>query len=160
MSKDYSPIPGVGTGRGSLRFGLRTRIYAAADHLLLVETTGYTEDYKRISYRDIRYVVARENSGQVQRGLFLLLIIFLICLLNFAGVHWLIVGIFCFPFVVVSILNLARGACCDCFLSTNVQTLKLPTPNRMNKVPKFVDFLKTKISSEPVRAENPVAPSP
>jgi hypothetical protein len=67
--------------------------------------------------------------------------------------------IFLAPFVIVFLVNLARGPACDCHVTTGVQTLKLPTPRRRDKVAAFIAFLREKAEA-PAAAElsGPAAP--
>jgi hypothetical protein len=45
------------------------------------------------------------------------------------------------PFFILFITNLVAGPTCVCYLTTSVQTIKLPMPNRFNQVPIFLEFL-------------------
>jgi hypothetical protein len=149
VNKTYARIPGIGTGWASFQVGLRQRLYQAADHLLVVQSTGFTEDYRRLFYRDIRCVVVRKTQRYIWMNVVLGVIIFLLCLTRFSPLPWLVVGIFCFIPVVMLIVNVVRGPSCTCQVTTNVQTVVLPTPRRLKKVPLFLDFLKTKVPSAP-----------
>jgi hydrogenase/urease accessory protein HupE len=144
MSKDYTPIPELGSGWGSLQVGMRSRLYTGADHLLLVQSTGYTEDYRRVFFRDIRYVVAEGSHRHFWISFALAAIIGALCLLHLAHLPWMPILIVIVPFVVGLTINLIRGPACNCYINTGVQTLRIPTPARLNKMPVFVDFLKTK----------------
>ncbi len=151
MAKTYSAIPGIGTGRFSLQLAVRNRIYQGPDHLLVVQSTGYTEEYRRIFYRDIRYIDIRPSRRQLWVGLVQALCILALALLLF--VLPLAVGLFFLaPFVIVFIFNLAGGPACDCYVTTGVQTLKIPTPRRRAKVPTFIAFLREKAGA-PAAAE-------
>ena len=157
--KDYSTIPGLGTGRGSFQVGIRKRLYQGADHLLLIQSTGYTEDYRRVFYRDIRCVIVRRNRrrlwiGLILAGIFVLglaLILSIYLRASLSGV-WLPVTILAVPLGLILAVNLLRGPTCDCYLTTSVQTLVLPTPQRVDKVARLLDFLQTKIPAAPAEA--------
>jgi hypothetical protein len=142
MAKVYDKIPGLGSGRGGLQVAMRTRLYRGPDHLLIVQSTGYTEEYKRVFFRDIRYVEVRHTNGQTVQAIVLMVIAMLISLLYFATVPVVAVVLLASPFVIWFVLNLVWGPTCACFVSTNVQTLQLPTPRRLKKVAQFVAFLR------------------
>ena len=70
MAKTCSTLfPKIGTGRFGLQVAIRRRLYAAADHLLIIQNTGYTEEYKRVAFADIRYLMVMPTNGQVQQGM-------------------------------------------------------------------------------------------
>jgi hypothetical protein len=156
MAKTYEKIPGLGSGRGGLQVAVRSRMYRGPDHLLIVQSTGYTEEYKRIFYRDIRYVEVRPTQGQVIGGVISGLLTALLALLYFVpSMPVVAVILICSPFLVWFIINLVRGPTVECFISTNVQTLKMPTPRRRKKVDALINFLR-----EQTAAFEPVATTP
>jgi hypothetical protein len=148
MAKTYRAIPGIGTGRFSLQVAMRNRMYQGPDHLLIVQSTGYTEEYRRIFYRDIRYVDVRPSQRQIWLGVVQLSCIIVLGLLLY--VLPLALGLFFMaPFVIALIFNLVSGPSCDCYVTTGVQTLKIPTPRRRNKVALFIAFLREKAEAPP-----------
>jgi hypothetical protein len=161
MASLYAKIPGLGTGRGVLQLGLRCRIYAAPDHLLIVFSTGYSEEYKRIFYQDIHYLVIRKTHGQVRQGMISGLFVL-------AGVSPFLFGAsrpvaitfatISFPFFIWFLVNLLRGPACECQVNTAVQTLKLPVPRRMNKVSLMIDFLRSKTAPPEPGVTEPAGP--
>jgi len=158
MAKFYQKIPGIGTGRGGFQIASRSRIFAAPDHLLVVQSTGFTEEYKRIFFRDIRYVEVRKTNGHVHIAVISAVLTLLLALLYFADIPVIVVALFCAPFLAWFIINLVLGPICECYISTNVQTLKLPTPRRMKKVSKLIEFLRAQTAAfDSVDASQPVA---
>jgi len=158
MAKIYHPIPGLGSGRGSFQLSTRSRMYHGPDHLLIVQSTGYTEEYKRIFYRDIRYIEIRRNRNQlilaVISGAFLLLFL----ALYFLKLPVAVVAMFCLPFLIWFLINLFRGPTCECYVATSVQILKIPTPARVKKVPRLIGFLRDQAAAvAPAAAEQPAA---
>ena len=147
MAKIYQKIPGIGTGRGSFQIASRSRVYAAPDHLLVVQSTGYTEEYKRLFFRDILYIDVRKTNSQVIGAVVSAILTLLLALLYFAKIPAIAVTLFCAPFLVWFIINLFRGPTCVCYISTNVQTLKLPAPRRMKKVATMVGFLRARMAA-------------
>jgi hypothetical protein len=161
MAKIYHPIPGIGSGRGGVQVAIRSRIYQGPDHLLVVQSTGYTEEYKRIFYRDLQYVEVRVNRKRFWQamisGAFVLLSVLLYVLLIYLKVSTVAAQILGLCFLIWFVVNLALGPTCDCFVRTSVQTLQIPAPGRMKKVPVLIAFLQTKIAAlEPAQA-TPVA---
>jgi hypothetical protein len=155
MKKDYLPIPGLGTGRGSFRIAMRHRLYQASDHLLLIQSTGFTDDYRRLYYRDIGHVVARRTQRRMWLSLILwvMILIMLWILLYAWSQGGLVAGaLFMVPvillFVIAFIINLARGPTCVCYITTQVQTIEVPTPQRLAKVSRLIDFLRTKTAEQ------------
>jgi hypothetical protein len=147
MAKIYQKIPGIGTGRGSFQIASRSRLFAAPDHLLVVLNTGYTEEYKRIFFRDIRSVDVRKTNGQVINAIVSAVLTLLMALFYFVSLPILVVALFCAPFLAWFIVNLLRGPTCECFISTNVQTLKLPAPRRAKKVATLIAFLRAQTAA-------------
>lgn len=146
MKGEYQKIKGLGTGRGSFQLAMRSRLYETGDHLLLVQSTGYTEEYKRVFYRDVRYVVARKDRGQIIHGIVSAAIFIGIWSLDLAGLPFWVVICLSLPIAIWFMVNLIRGATCRTYISTDVQTLEVPTPRRMDKVPILIAFLNTKIA--------------
>jgi hypothetical protein len=158
MASIYKKIPGIGTGRGGgFQIASRSRLYAAPDHLLILMSTGYTEEYKRLFFRDIRSVEVRRTKAQLWGGLVSGFITVFCGLLYFARLPIVLVAFFCFIFGLWFVINLVRGPTCDCYASTNVQTLKLPAPRRVNKIATMIQYLRTQTAAfDSVEAPQPV----
>jgi hypothetical protein len=152
MKSEYQKIKGLGIGRGRLEVGMRSRLYQGGDHLLLVRSTGYTEEYKRIAYQNIRYVVVRRTHGREQQVMISGLLLLLIALLYFAHVPWGVLVVLEFPFIIWFIANLVRGEACRTYVNTDIQTIELPVPRRIAKVPLLIDFISEKIAAAPPTA--------
>jgi hypothetical protein len=159
MKKDYFPIPGLGTGRGSFRVGMRHRLYQGADHLLLIQSTGFTDDYRRLYYRDIGCVVVRVTQRRDIISIVLIALVGLILLLRLANAPWVVLVGLCIPPLVLFVINLVRGPTCTCYITTRVQTVEVPTPQRLSKAPRLIEFLRTKLAESTDAASAPV-PSP
>lgn len=155
MKNDYKPIKGLGTGWGGLQLGVRSRLYQGPDHLLIVLNSGYTEEYKRVFYRDVRYVVARDSNDQTVQA-WLAVAGFLICSLFFFFGHWGLGIVFTAPFVLWFAVNVLRGSTCRAYVNTDVQTLELPIPRRVGKLPLLIAFLNGKMASGQPQPGQPV----
>jgi hypothetical protein len=148
MADLYQKIPGIGSGSGSPRLAVRERIYAGPDHLLIVTNTGYSEDYRRIFYRDIRYLVVRKTSGQMIGVLVALALLILFSLIYLApSLPWAIGAVPSALVVVWLASNVIRGPTCDCRVNTDVQTIRLPAPTRAGKVPRLIAFLEGRVTA-------------
>jgi hypothetical protein len=147
VKSEYRKIAGLGIGRGRLEVGLRSRLYQGGDHLLLVRSTGYSEEYKRIAYQNIRYIVIRRTHGRERQAIISSLLLVLVGLLYFAHLPWGVVVVMEIPFFIWFIANLVRGESCRTYVNTDIQTLELPVPRRINKVPILTDFLSKKITA-------------
>jgi len=157
--KIYRPIPKLGTGQGRFQIGIRSKIFQGPDHLLIVQSTGYTEEYKRVFYRDIRWVDIRPSRLQLWVALAVgILFLFFAVFPYLAGAPIEFAIIFGVPFIVWFLINLFLGKTCDCYVGTNVQTLKLPVPRRVGKVSPLIEFLRAQTAAfAPAGAEPPVS---
>jgi hypothetical protein len=147
MNPDYHVIKGLGTGWGQLRLGTRSRLYQGKDHLLVVMSSGYTEEYRRVAYRNVRYVVVRRTHGRERQAMLSGLIILLLALLIFAHTPLLVLAFLELPFAIWFIVNLVRGESCRTYINTDIQTVELPVPRRVNKVPVLINFLSEKTAA-------------
>jgi integral membrane sensor domain MASE1 len=147
MASIYKKIPGVGTGWRNFQIASRSRLYAAPDHLLVLHSTGYTEEYKRLFFRDIRFFEVRPTKRQFWIGLVSAILALILLPLYYVSVPIVLVAVFCFPFVLVFLVNLLRGPTCECYLGTSVQTLRLPAPSRVKKVAAMIQFLRVQTAA-------------
>jgi hypothetical protein len=154
---DYKPIKGLGTGRGRLQVAMRVRLYEGPDHLLLVHSTGYTEEYKRVFYPDVRYVVARKSHGQARQAMLSAALFLATCLLFLTPMNKVGVAILTLPFLIWFIVNWVLGPTCRVYVNTDVQTLELPTPRRLGRLSRLINFLQTKISPEQPKVQQVAA---
>jgi len=158
MPKIYKKIPGIGSGAAGFRPAARARLFTAPDHLLIMQSTFFTEEYKRVFFRDIRYIDVRQTNGQIWMAVVSAILTLLIALLYFVSLPAIATVIFCTPFAVWFILNLYFGPTCKCYISTNVQTLQLPAPGRMKKVATLIAYIRTQAAAfNPVDTSQPAA---
>jgi hypothetical protein len=141
MAATYQKIPGVGTGRLGLQALVRNRLYQGPDHLLVIQSTGYAEEYRRIFYRDVRYIDIRKSPSQAWQALVSGLFIAFFGLMLFV-MPWVVDAVLMAPFVVWFLVNLALGPTVACYVHTHVQSLRVPAPRRRPKVAPFVAFLR------------------
>ncbi|MEW6364849.1 MAG: hypothetical protein AB1714_09445 [Acidobacteriota bacterium] len=143
--KEYRRLPGV--GRGMVR---HTRLYLGRDHLLLVESAGYSEDYKRFYFQDIQAFVCRRTRRRSWWSAVLTIPIALGAAAIFASsegalrVMWAVLGS---PFVVALLVNLLRGPTCVTHVHTPVQIVKLASLGRLRRARKVIGRLQVVIES-------------
>jgi hypothetical protein len=133
----------VATGRSSLWLG--------KDHLLCIDTTGYTETYKRFYFRDIQAIVLRKTDRWKYWNLILGGITALFALIALTWGRSEVVAAWFFGIVaglfgLALVLNLAFGSTCVVFLRTAVQTEQLPSLSRLRRARKVLDRLRPLIA--------------
>lgn len=136
-------------------------LWLGKDHLLTIESTGYTEEYKRFYYRDIQAITVRKTKRQAVTG-----VVMGIVTLFFAGLGlafgnaygddagsifcWIVAGVIGVLFVI----NLAAGATTTCYLRSAVQTEELPSLSRWRRANKALARLRPLI----IAAQGELAP--
>jgi hypothetical protein len=151
IAKTYSRLPG--TGSHAFQY---VRLYLGPDHLLQVTSTGFTESYKRFYFHNIQSVIWQHSIvwhiwSAIWAGLAAM----------FAGIAlvaggdaqiWLLgIGLF---WILMLLANLMIGPSCRCYLTTAVQTQKLPSMKRVRRTRKFLDRLRPLIA----QAQGELAP--
>jgi len=132
----YKKLPGRG-----LALGESSRAYLAADHVLLITATGFSESYRRFYLRDIHCITIRKTKAwpilTAVYGFFLFwMLIGLVNSENGAEViGWSVSGGF---FLGLLALNLFRGPTCVCEIHTAVQSRRLTAANRVGAARKLI----------------------
>lgn len=140
----YRRLPGTG-----YRLQVYSRLWLGPDHLLWVESTGFSERYKRFYYGEIQAIqIQRTKTGLwFTAGFALLLLIPLLIALWVTGVWrvvWLVIaGTFSIPLIV----HLLLGPTCVCLLHTAVQSEKVRSLGRLRRARKVVGVLKDRIET-------------
>jgi len=138
-------------------------LWLGKDHLLCIDTNGYSESYKRFYFRDIQAIVLCKTRRRLIWN-WVLGIVTTSCLAGWgydllAGSTMELVGIvtgtivtsvFAVPLVINSLL----GPTCDCHLQTAVQTEYLPALSRIRSVRKLLNRIRPLIEE----AQGTVAP--
>ena len=140
----------------AVAFMARSRLWLGNDHLLLVDTNGYTETYKRFYFRDIQAVSIRRTTRHrwlaAIAGFFALLFLGLTLAVapKTSPAQWsadeiaggsVLGGIAGF-FALLVLLNFLFGPACRCFLRTAVQTEELPPLCRVRQTRKVLDKIR------------------
>jgi hypothetical protein len=140
----------------AVAFMSRSSLWLGKDHLLCIDSNGYTETYKRFYFRDIQVVtLAATLRRKVWNGVLLVPIV--ICLAGLATnlstrpradaatvMAWAIVTlVFVVPFLIHNLL----GPTCICHLRTAVQIEELPSLNRLRRARKVLERIRPLISA-------------
>jgi hypothetical protein len=143
MEGNYTKLPGKGTRRGSFIGVTSTtsHLWLGEHHLLLVDSNGYQESYKRFAFRDIQsLVITKTNAREIKHAVFLGLaaLIFLCAVLINHIVGWILLGFCASIFLVLSLVNALRGPTCRTSITTAVQTDELASLNRIPRTQKIL----------------------
>jgi hypothetical protein len=134
----------------SVAFTSRSSLWLGDDHLLCVDSSGFSETYKRFYFRDIQGIVISEtNRRTIWNAVLILPAVFALAGLMMnafqprqnigATIAWSIVAaIFLVPFVINNIL----GATCACQLRTAVQIEELPSLSRVRQARKVLEKIR------------------
>ncbi len=172
-NKEYRKLPGRGGVRKSCR------VWLAADHLLMIFSTMFNQEFKRFYLRDIQAITVRKtNTAFIWTGACLTFAGFFV-LLSFGlkdtvGV-WVLRSIAGF-FLLCAALNAIGGGSCIAEIKTAVSTEELSSLKRLRHARKtlailrpLIDEAQGKMTSEQLVSEtsaawqranqNPLAPS-
>lgn len=146
---EYMRLPGRG---GSF---YKQSLWLGPDHLLSVTNRGYSEDYKRFYYRDVRAIQIRRTSAyaviNVVCGAFLMICV-VVQLLGAFLWGWtegaqvafaLCTGLF----ATLCLVNVLLGPTCAVHLYTAVHNESMPSLNRLRSADKATRLLRAKIES-------------
>jgi hypothetical protein len=132
---EYRRLPGRGLRRTGVFTLSRTycRLWLGADHLLSIDSTGYSEDYRRFYFPDIQAITVRKTSrGRNWNVAFGTLAV--ACALAGlpmgpigAGIFWTLSGLL----LLFLLINALRGPTCICHLQTAVQRDVWPSLGRL-----------------------------
>jgi len=150
------PIKYVRLTRGRSRFSVailsRASLWLGPDHLLYVESNGYTETYKRFYFRDIQaFILVRTTLA---RTINILLSVLTLLFLFFGGVmanndeglriFLLTAGGVC---GVILLIHAIPGSSCKCLIRTAVQTEELSSLSRLKRTGKVLDRIRPLITA-------------
>src|ERR1051326_1689602 len=150
QQKPYRKLPGLGRDVISI-----SRLYQARDHLLVVNSNGYIEDYKRFYFRDIQAIIIRQSiTGKVWNwalgALTVPSLAFAIALFARrengdlpAALFW---GVCAILFGVPFLINILRGPTCACHIRTAVQTERHAPLSRLRTAQKVLARIKPLIA--------------
>lgn len=128
----------------------RTSLWLGSDHLLYVESNGYTETYKRFYFRDIQAFTVQKTP--VARTVNIIFAVVTLLFLLF-GLLSETPGLKIFLFVLaglcglILLFNAAPGASCKCYVRTAVQTEELSALARLPRTRKVLDRIRPIITA-------------
>ena len=164
--KEYRRLPGVGTrGQGLVSVvAIRSRLWLGKDHLLCIDSQGFSEDYKRFYFRDIQAIILRRNAhGKMLNGgvgaLGLIAAALGLVLFSAGSMIGAIVSAsFAGFFLLVLLINVARGPTGVCHLRTAVQIEELPSLNRVRRARKVLNRIRPLIAEAQGRLDSEEIP--
>ncbi len=130
------------------------RLWIGQDHLLLVESTGISERYKRFYFKDIQAInLLKTKKGYVKIAAASILLLLLFAgasaffgksgfqgpTIFFAGISLVVLFYF--------IHLLIKGATCDCWMYSSVQKEKLTPVNTIKAAKKFLALIVPQIEA-------------
>jgi len=127
-----------------------TQLWLAADHLLLLSNTRFSEEYKRFSFADIQSIVVTNRPSQIVLQIVMILAALAWMSLWFAvhsnSARWAIeiTGALA---LLVPIVDIARGPRCRCFLRTRVSGELLAPVSRVKIADNFLALIRPVIES-------------
>lgn len=135
---------------------IRSSLWLGADHLLGIDSNGFTETYKRFYFRDIQAVTLRRTRRRLVWNCLLgVLVMLFVAGWGFAtavsrDTRWEEI----LPWVVITLvlaipllINSLLGPTCVCQLRTAVQTEELPSLCRLRKTRKILNRLRPLIAA-------------
>lgn len=165
---EYTRLPGSKSGGFSVALPNRTTLWLGRDHLLYVLNQGYTEEYKRLYYRNIQAIVFHKTrTGFVWNVIWgylaanCLAFVLLSFLLRW-HIGWAIAfGIHAAVFAFALLVNWRRGPTCRTYLQTAVQVIRLYSLNRVPLARRAIAQIRERVEAEQgtaAPAEPPAAP--
>jgi hypothetical protein len=130
----------------------RSSLWLGDDHLLLVETTGYSETYKRFFFRDIQVLTIRKTKTRLAWNFILgTLLAFSGLIVTASAEDWgsnatiIVASIVFVLFGIPLLLNNFFGPTCACEIRTAVQTESLPSLARVRKTQRIMNRIRPMI---------------
>jgi hypothetical protein len=141
-------------------------LWLGADHLLLLSTTGYTEEYRRFYFRDIQVLYVEPTRWREHWAAIWGVAAFLLGLIVLMATEgaWGWVLFFTSPLLMLFGWNWALGPCCRTHVATAVQITRLPPLARVRQARKVLARLQPLILAAqadlaaPPSPETPAAP--
>ena len=133
----------------------RTSLWLGSDHLLSIDSSGYSEEYKRFYFRDIQAITICGNRRRMIWNCVLTVLLipclaWITTLLFSSGTPPLGLMIFAGSmtslFAIPLIVNNLFGATCNCYLRTAVQVEELASLSRIRRAQKALARLRPLIA--------------
>ncbi len=134
----------------------RSSLWLGKDHLLCVDSSGYSETYKRFYFRDIQAISIQRTERRQWWTIILGFFAFLFFMLTVVGTpktppaRWsggeiaggIFLGGLTGLFLLLLLINLSLGPTCKCLLRTAVQIEELPSLKRLRRARKALARLR------------------
>lgn len=139
----------------------KSSLWLAKDHLLVIDTSGYTESYKRFRFRDVQALVLCRTDSWLYRA------VILAGLASLSGLLAIVIGgpIAAWIFGIIAALfgffllvDLIAGPTSKCYLRTAVQTEPLASLSRLRRAERVLSTLRPLILQ--AQSEGSRAPAP
>jgi len=137
-------------------FATRSSLWLGKDHLLSIDSTGYTEQYKRFYFRDIQAILFVASKRRAIWN-WVLIIPTVLCLAWLATAlsssrnrdagAIIAAAISASIFTVPLLINNLLGPTCACHLRTAVQTEELPPLSRVRRARKILNRIRPLIAA-------------
>ncbi len=118
----------------AIAFALSSSLWLADDHLLCIDSNGYTETYRRFYFRDIQALILQRTArGEIVNAIlgFIALLFVVFCLLVTVLLARIVFGAVAGLFGLGVLVNWLCGPTCKCLLRTAVQEEELPSLSRV-----------------------------
>jgi hypothetical protein len=140
---------GIGVFALLLR-GRRVQLWEGEEELMLVESNGYVESYKRFNYANIQgFIIRRTNGAKIATFILAAICVcfgaLAIAVSDIEGRIALIV--IASVFFLLGLVNVLMGQSCETFVRTAVQTDDLPSLDRLPRARKVLNRLKPRIAA-------------
>ncbi len=136
-------------GVGAALFS-RWSLWLGEDHVLSVESTGYSERYKRFYFRDIQAITLTQTSWWIYWGMAMGVLAGVFGAIALFSGEIVLAYIFA-PvaalFFFATLYDFVLGPSCICELRTAVQTEQLPSLNRVPRALKVLGRLRAPITA-------------
>ena len=141
-------------------FGQSETLMLCEDHLLHVESDGYTERYRRFNYADIESIVTAPSKRRQRINIMLAAVFLAAFIISYAiayygnvpsdvyygGMFKVILGL-AFVLMWPLLINEIRGPTCKTVLRTRVSTVTLKSLRRVKSTKKALAMLEERISA-------------
>ncbi len=138
--------------RSTLALMLFYSLWVADDHLLLVKSSGYVEEYTRIYLKEIKGIVSHRTKGWMLANIILGSILLLsgmgiISSDDILSAGSMAIAIFSTPVLIAFTVNLILGPTCRTEILTPLGPLHIPSLSRSRNIDKLLLEIRPAIAS-------------
>ena len=138
--------------RTNLVMLMGSSIWICSDHLLLVKSTGYTEDYTRIYLKDLKGVVSHRTktwmlANIIVGSILMLSFISILSTDNLFSFGTIFLGIITTPIFLVFLHHLYLGPTCKTEILTPLGPLDIPAVRRTRNLERLLKELRPAVST-------------